>query len=125
MVHDLVSIVNVHNNHSLALRFELRRNSFVYCVCIFILGFEVFSFNESHTVELTNWIAHRPWSHFVVGPVLVPAVILVNQPQAIPVGVEILKRCFLLHWTLLVKCHYVANHIESYVGCGYLYLDTL
>lgn len=124
-VHYLVCVVNIYLDHSLAFYFKLCSYCFVDCVCAFVFGFVVLSFYESHTIKLTNWVTHRSWSHFLVGPVLVLAIIFVDQPQTIAVWIGELQRCLLLHWTLLIKSHDMTNNIKCNVSCRYFNFDAL
>jgi len=124
-VHHLVCVVNIHLDHSLAFRFKLCSYCFVDCVCALVFRFVVLSFNESHTIKLTDWVTHGPWSHFLVGPVLVFAVILVDQPQTIAVWISELQSCLLLHRTLFVKSHDMTNNIKCDVSCRYFNLYAL
>ena len=124
-VHHLVGIVYINLDHSLAFCFKLCSYCFVDCVCALVLRFVVLSFNESHTIKLTDWVSHGSWSHLLVWSVFVFAVILVNQPQTIAVWISKLQRCLLLHRTLLVKSHDMTNHIKCDVSCRYFNLYAL
>jgi hypothetical protein len=81
-----------------------------------ICWLEILDFDEGHRLKLPNRVSHRSRPKLLIRPILILAVVFIDQPERVPIRILVLEGCCLLHGWLSVESHDVPDDIVGNVS---------